>query len=288
MPRRIFGIAAAATVRERRPGRGWFAAALSGAALLLAISAILMRPGGARAQESQIASPTFDEKLGEIVPGDIEVILDNGSRARLADLIDRPTILSMVYYECPGLCTPLLNEICDVLGKSDLDPDREPFQLLTVSFEPRDTPATARAKRDNYAALLSRPLPRDTWRFCTADAANIQRLTGAVGFTYKRVGEDYIHPGGIVILSPTRKVVRYFYGTEFLPFDFKMGVIEAARENVLPTTARVLRFCYSFDPAARGYVFNLTRVVAFVMLFSAAFAVGVLLLVTRRPRRRET
>lgn len=241
----------------------------------------------AGAQESQVASPNFNEQLGAIIPGDIEVVDETGKSLRLADLIDRPTILSLVYYECPGICTPLLNEISDVLGKSDLDPRREAFQLLTVSFEPKDTPELARAKRDNYMKGLSRPMPPETWRFTVASEANIQRLTSAVGFAYKQVGEDYIHPGGIVILSPTRKIVRYFYGTEFLPFDFKMGVIEAARENVLPTTARVLRFCFSYDPAARGYVFNITRVVAIVMLMSLIFAVGVLFFIAKQHRLRE-
>ncbi len=179
----------------------------------------------------------------------------------MAQLVDRPTILNFVYFDCPGVCTPLLNEVADVLGKSDLDPRREPFQLLTVSFEPRDTPQVAAEKRANYLALLSRPLPPETWRFLTGDAEELRRLTAAAGFSYKKAGFEYIHPGGLILLSSERQIVRYLYGTEFLPFDFKMGVLEAAKGTVLPTTARLLTICFSYDPQGRTYVFNLLKVV---------------------------
>lgn len=228
----------------------------------------------------------FDEKLGEILPGDI-VLRDEGGQAKtLAEWIDKPTLLTMVYFDCPGLCTPLLNEVADILGKTDLDPKVTPFQLLTVSFEPRDTPATAAEKRMNYLKLLNRPFPPENWRFLTGDAEDLKRLTAGVGFRYKKVGFEYIHPGGLVILTPERKVSRYLYGTEFLPFDFKMGVIEAARGEVKPTTARFLEFCFSYDPQGRTYVFNIMRVVGSTMLLTLALFGGFLVYTTRKHRRK--
>lgn len=240
---------------------------------------------GTAVEEAGVAA--FEEHLGDIVPADIVLRDEQGNEVILGDFIDKPTILMFVYFECPGICTPLLNEVADILGKSGLHPDQQPFQILTVSFEPTDTPEMARAKRDNYLKLVGRPLPEDTWRFFTTDPENIARFTQATGFKYMRAGTEYTHPGGIMFLSPDRKIVRYFYGLEFLPFDFQMGVYEAARGKVTPTTARLLRFCFSYDPAGRTYVFNLARVIGVVMIVSLVFFLAFVLYSTRRPRRKE-
>ncbi len=238
-------------------------------------------------ESSQPGAVNFDEHLGEFIPGDIFLTDEYGHQVNMAEFIDKPTILNFVYFECPGICTPLLNEIADILGKSNLDPTKQPFQLLTVSFEPNDSPEMARAKRKNYLELVGRPLPEETWRFFTGDAENIARFTEAAGFRYKRAGKEYTHPGGIVILSPERKIVRYFYGVKFLPFDFQMGVYEAAQGKVVPTTARLLQFCFSYEPESRTYVFNLARVVAVVMITSLLFFIVFLYFSTRRHRRKE-
>ncbi len=229
----------------------------------------------------------FEEHLGETVPGDITLIDEDGNEVLFSDFVDKPTLVSMVYFECPGICTPLLNEVADILGKSRLDPTKQPFQLLSVSFEPKDTPAMAKSKQENYLKLVGRTLPPDTWRFFTADQENIDRLTAALGFKYKRAGKEYTHPGGLSILSPERKIVRYLYGLQFLPFDFEMGVYEAASGTVRPTTARLLQFCFSYDPEGRTYVFNLARVVAVVMLTSVAFFIIFLIYSTRARRGKE-
>ena len=229
----------------------------------------------------------FVEQLGETIPGDIVLRDEDGNLVDMATFLDKPTILNFVYYECPGICTPLLNEIADILGKSNLHPDNQSFQLLSVSFEPKDTPAMAKEKRTNYLNQVGRPLPEDTWRFFTGDAENIKRMTEAVGFGYKSAGGEYIHPGGVIMVSPERKIVRYFYGIQFLPFDFQMGVYEASKGKVTPTTARLLNFCFSFDPVGRTYVFNLARVVGSVMLISIVFFGVFLYFTTRRSRQRE-
>lgn len=226
----------------------------------------------------------FDEHLGEIVPGDIQLTDSEGNQVLLSDLVDRPTFVTMVYFECPGICTPLLNEQADILGKSRLNPEKQPFQMISVSFEPKDTTAMAAEKQANYLKLVGRPLPPNTWRFFTADQEDIDKLTHALGFRYKRAGKEYTHPGGIAILSPERKIVRYLYGLEFLPFDFEMGVYEAAKGTVRPTTARLLQFCFSYDPEGRTYVFNLARVIAVVMITSIVLFLIFLYFSTRKKR----
>jgi protein SCO1/2 len=253
---------------------------------LMALAALLAGAGPAAAQLNEEAVE-FTEMLGEYVPADITLIDEEGQPVDFGEFVDKPTILMMVYYTCPGICTPLLTEVADILGKSNLHPDKTPFQLAAVSFEPEDTPQVAKEKRANYLKLVGRDLPEDTWRFFTADQANIDAITGAVGFKYKRAGTEYTHPGGLIILSPDRKIVRYLYGTSFLPFDFQMGVHEATEGRVMPTTARLLQFCFSYDPEGRTYVFNLARVIAVVMITSVVFFLLFLIYTTRGRRGRK-
>ena len=229
----------------------------------------------------------FTEHLGEFIPADIELVDEEGNRVNLGEFIDKPTILTLVYYECPGICTPILTEVADILGKTNLDPNEIPFQLLTVSFDVRDKPAMAAKKRSNYMKQVNRPLPPETWRFFTGNQENIDKLTKAVGFSYQRAGADFTHPGGLILLSPERKIVRYLYGIEFLPFEFKMGIIEAAQGKVQPTTAKLLRYCFSYDPEGRTYVFNIARVVASVMIISVLFFIAFLVFVTRKDRGKN-
>ena len=251
---------------------------------IVALLTVLAVPAVAQLNEDSVE---FAEHLGEIVPGDIVLRDENGDPVVLSEFVDKPTIVSMVYFECPGICTPLLNEVADILGKSNLDPDKQPFQLVSISFEPKDTPEMARQKQENYLKLVGRELPADTWRFFTADQENIDKMTTALGFAYKRAGKEYTHPGGLVILSPERKIVRYLYGLKFLPFDFQMGVFEASTGTVRPTTARLLNFCFSYDPEGRTYVFNLARVVAVVMITSVVFFIIFLVYSTRNRRGKE-
>ena len=260
-----------------------FGATLLGATLLGALEF------GATVAMAQLNEDAveFNEHLGEYVPGDITLFDEQGNPVVLGDIVDKPTLVTMVYFECPGICTPLLNEVADILGKSRLDPVKQPFQLISVSFEPKDTAEMARAKQENYLKLVGRPLPPDTWRFFTGDQENIDKLTAALGFQYKRAGKEYTHPGGMSILSPDRKIVRYLYGLQFLPFDFEMGVYEASTGTVRPTTARLLSFCFSYDPEGRTYVFNLARVVGVVMITSILFFIAFLVYSTRAKRGKE-
>jgi len=229
----------------------------------------------------------FTEHLGEYVPADIELVDEEGKNVKLGEFISKPTILVLVYYNCPGICTPILTEIADVLGKTNLDTDKIPYQILTVSFDVRDKPDMAAKKRSNYLKQVRPPIKPETWRFFTGNQKNIDKLTKAVGFSYIRSGEDFTHPGGLILLSPDRKIVRYLFGIEFLPFEFKMGIMEAAQGKVSPTTAKILRYCFSYDPEGRTYVFNIARVVATVMIISIIFFILFLVFVTRRKRGKQ-
>jgi protein SCO1 len=270
---------------EKTESSRWFFKLMIASILVLFCSPLLQAEEAADLEPAPVQEAVeFNDQLGKFIPEGISLINEKGETVLLKDFIDKPTILSLVYYECPGICTPLLDEVADVMGKTNLDPKKTPFQLLTVSFNPTDTSEMAAGKQKNYLKLLSKPYPQDTWRFFTGDAENIKKLTDAVGFHYKKVGFEYIHPGGLILISPQGKIVRYLYGLKFLPFDFQMGIIEAMKGKVTPTTARLLQYCFSYDPAGRTYVFNIARVVGSVMLISIVFFAGFLVFVTRKMR----
>jgi protein SCO1/2 len=227
----------------------------------------------------------IDEKLGQSVPLDIKLIDENGDRVTLRDLVNKPTLLTLNYYRCAGLCTPLLNGVADMLQKIDLAPGKD-FQVLTVSFDARDTAEMAAKKKENYVKQLGASFPASAWRFLTGDPISTKRLADSVGFRFAKHGEDYVHPAAIMVLSPTGVVSRYLYGTTYLPADVKMAVTEAAQGRSGPTIARLLRICYSYDPAGHTYSLNVTRIAAAVTLL-LAIGFGVAITVTRRKGRNK-
>jgi protein SCO1/2 len=223
-----------------------------------------------------------DEKLGQTVPLDLPLVDERGERVSLGKLLDKPTILTLNYFRCTGLCTPLLNGIAELLQRTDQIPGRD-FQVLTVSFDPRDDAELAGLKKQNYLKQLRPGFPPDAWRFLTGDPVSTKRLADAVGFHFAKRGDDYVHAGAIMVLSSKGRVTRYLYGVTFLPFDVKMAVAEAAAGHAGPTIARFLKFCYSYDPAGRRYFLDITRVAGgFTLLLAVGF--GIALAVTRKKR----
>ncbi|HHM24025.1 MAG TPA: SCO family protein [Bacteroidetes bacterium] len=219
-----------------------------------------------------------EERLGEDVPGSLQFLDEQGNPVRLDTLITKPTILSLVYYSCPGICTPLLSGIVDVLEKLDMQPGKD-YEVVTISFDERDTPKLSRQKKNNYLKAFRKPFPPDAWHWLTGDSASIRAITQAVGFHYKRQGNDFVHPGLIIILSPDRKIVRYLYGITFLPFDVKMALTEASEGRVGPTISKVLLYCFSYDPEGKKYAFNFlkvtgTLVILLALLFAAYLVIG--------------
>ena len=202
-------------------------------------------------------------------------------------MLGKPTILALVYYECPGICTPLLNNLVDTLDRSELVLGKD-YQVITISFDPKDTPALAAKKKANYLKQFHQPIPPEAFRFLTGDQAAIDKITEVVGFRYMATGKDFNHPGVLTILSADGKVMRYLYGVNFMPFDIKMAVIEAARGQPMPSINRALAFCYSYDPQGRKYVFSTLKVSGSVMVFTLGLFVIWLVISSRRHRKELT
>lgn len=228
----------------------------------------------------------IEEHLGRRVPMDLTFCDENGATVKLGSLIKKPTVLSLVYYSCPGICTPLLNGKLEVLDRIGLAPGKD-FLAITVSFDDRDTPKLARQKRDNYTELFSRPFPKEAWRFLTGDAQNIARLTEAVGFRYKREGQDFVHSGAIFVLSPDGKIARYLYGTSFQPFDLQLAITEASKGHTGPTISKMLLYCFSYDPQGRRYFLDITRIAGVLVILAAVTAVTTLAAIARRRGPRD-
>lgn len=227
-----------------------------------------------------------EEKLGLAVPVDLVFNDETGAPVALKSLLGKPTILTLVYYDCPGICTPLLNNLVNTLDGVDLIPGKD-YQVITISFDPKDSPPIASKKRVNYLKQFHRPVAPEAWRFLTGNQAAIDQITDAVGFHYKKVGEDFNHPGVLMVLSPDGRMMRYLQGTIFLPFDIKMAVIEASKGHQMPTVNRVLSFCFSYDPEGRKYVFATLKVAGSVMVMFIGMFIAWLIISSRRFRKES-
>ena len=183
----------------------------------------------------------IEEHLDQYVPEDIHIINQDGDTVTIGSIINKPTILSLVYYRCPGICSPLMNGIAEVIQKSDMKIG-EDYQVFTISFDTRETTELAKRKRINYLSQITKPEAENGWYFFTGDSINIARLTDAVGFRYKQSGNDFTHAASLMVLSPEGKITRYLNGIQFLPFEFKMAIVEASKGQSGPTINKILQF----------------------------------------------
>jgi len=223
------------------------------------------------------------EHLDTIIPANITFNNEHGQPVQLKSLITKPTILSLVYYDCPGICPMLLSGVSDVIEKMGLELGKD-YQVITVSFNDDDTPAASVEKKRNFLRAHSKPRA-EYWQFLTGDSANIYSLTNALGYNFTRTGNDFMHPACILVLSPEGKVTRYLYGTSYLPFDVKMAIIEAQKGQSRPTINRVLEYCFSYDPEGRRYTLQVTKISATIIIF---FAVVLLIILITRSSRKKT
>lgn len=206
------------------------------------------------------------EKLETTIPSDIKLVNQDGDTVLLGNIVNKPTVLSFVYFRCPGICSPLMDGLADVIGQSDMEIGKD-YQVLTVSFDYREGTDLALRKHDNYLHLVNKEAAKKGWTFFTADSATISRFTNAAGFGFKRTGNDFVHAAALIVLSPERKITRYLNGIYFQPFEFKMAMVEASRGKSGPTINRVLQFCYAYDPEGKRYAMNITRVSGILIAF---------------------
>ncbi len=259
--------------------------------LIPLLIAVLCGPAVVRASASVVppVEVGLNEHLGDVVPRDLRFISETGDTVVLGDLIDRPTLLSLVYYTCPSICRPLLDEVAGMLAKLatvDMQPERD-YRVVTISFDQFDSPAGSARLKDEYYRRLPGAFPREAWTFLTADSTTIARLTQAVGFGFKRNESDpnFAHPTTLIVLSPEGKITRYLVGAEYLPLDIKLALIEAREGRIGATIVKFYKFCFSYDPSGERFVLNVTRVVGLSTLVGIAAIVVFVAAGRRRDKR---
>jgi protein SCO1/2 len=230
----------------------------------------------------------FDQNLDRMVPLDVEFKDEYGRTVKIGDYFgQRPVVLSFVYYGCPMLCLQSLSSLASTLGVLSENPG-EHFEVVSISIDPRETPALALEKKKHYVERSGKPSIAAGWHYLTGTETNIQRVTNAAGFRYvwDEPTQQYAHPAGIVIATPHGKISRYLFGIDYGPRDLRLALLDATKEKIGSPLDRVLLYCYHYDLATGRYSLAIMRIVQ-VGGAATALSLGAMILVlTRRERRR--
>jgi protein SCO1/2 len=199
---------------------------------------------------------TIEQRLNQQVPLDLVFRDEYGRSLPLSTYFsgNKPVLLALVYYNCPMLCTLILNGVVSSLKAVSFDPGKD-FEVVAVSFDPRDTPEIAARKKAGYLQRYRRPGTDNGWHFLTGGEESIKALTSALGYRYTfdpKTGQ-FAHASAIMILTPQGKLSRYFYGVEYAPRDIRLGLVEASQNKIGNPVDQALLFCYHYDPATGKY-----------------------------------
>lgn len=259
-----------------------------GLTLLLCV-VVFLASGVSRAQTARPALLTdvgIDQKLNERVPLDLSFRDDTGNTVRLREYFgEKPVILSLVYYDCPMLCTQVLNGLERSLQGISLDVGKQ-FNVVTLSINPRETPGLAAVKKRIYAGMYGRRLAEQGWHFLTGEEEAIKELARAVGFHYAYDPESgqYAHATAIMVLTPDGRLSRYFYGIQYPSRDLRLGLVEASAGKIGTPVDQLLLFCYHYDPATGKYGLVILNVVRAAGLATVLAIAGLVLVLFRRER----
>jgi protein SCO1 len=238
---------------------------------------------GASVKPRLLEDVGLDQKLGSQVPLDLTFRDENGKPTPLQNYFgQKPVILTLVYYQCPMLCTQVLNGLLHTLKELPMDVGKQ-FNVVTISIDPRDKPVLATAKQMMYASLYGRPGALEGWHFLTGDEPEIKRLASAVGFRYAYDPESgqFAHASGIMVLSPEGRLSRYFYGIQYPSRDLRLGLVEASAGKIGSPIDQILLFCYHYDPVTGKYGLVITNVIRAAGLLTV-LVLGALIWVLRR------
>jgi len=229
----------------------------------------------------------IDQKLNEQVPLDLAFRDEQGRTVRLGDYFGkRPVLLALVYYDCPMLCTQVLNGLTSAVNVLSFDAGKE-FDVVAVSFDPREKPADASAKKAAYLQHYRHPGSDAGWHFLTGDAPSIDALTRAVGFRYRYDAklDQFGHASALFVLTPEGRISRLFFGIEYAPRDLRLGLIEAAGSRIGTPVDQILLYCFHYDPKSGKYgavIMNIVRLCGAATVLALAASI---LVFSRRSRR---
>lgn len=249
-------------------------------------------------QEGQLSLPAsntppllqgvgIDQNLNAQVPMGLPFRDETGQTVTLGQYFrDKPVVLALVYYECPGLCDLILNGLSHAMQQISLNAGSD-YQVVTVSFNPKETWQLAFAKKGNYLEKYNRPGAKEGWHFLTGDEPSIKTLADTVGFHYKydQASQQYVHASAIYVLTPEGKVSKYFYGIDYNPRDFRLGLVDASSNKIGTVADRVLLFCCQYDPTTGKYGLAIARVTRVLGTATALCLFGFIFVMLRRDRR---
>src|SRR6202789_3317096 len=265
--------------------------------LIAAAVALALLPPSAQAQlqgpvqdigvrPSLLKEVGIDQKLNQSIPLDLVFRDEHGKSVQLGDYFgQKPVILSMVYYNCPMLCTQVLNGIESSLKLIPMDIGKQ-FNVVTVSIDPTERPVLADAKQALNTGLYGRPGAAEGWRFLTGDEPQIRQLANALGFryAYDPDSKQFAHASAIMIATPEGKISRYLYGIQFPSRDLRLGLVEASEGKIGTPVDQILLFCYHYDPATGKYGLLISHVIQAGGLLTVLI-LGVAILILFRGER---
>jgi protein SCO1/2 len=259
------------------------------------------------APQTQVYAPSrllqevgINQKMGAQIPLDLPFKDESGREVELRQYFGKPMILALVYYQCPSLCNLVLNGIARSVKDLDLAPG-DKYQVVAVSFDPREIPSMAAAKREAYLEQMYPKDPRRQaaaargWHFLTGPETSSKALADAVGFryVYDQMTNQYAHSSAITILTPGGRIARYFYGIEYPSRDVRLGLVEASNEKIGTPTDQVLLYCFHYDPATGKYALVVMNVLRLAALITLGALLTFMIVMFRRdfrgsPARRGT
>jgi protein SCO1/2 len=231
----------------------------------------------------------IEQRLGNQIPLDLRFRDETGREVRLGEYFGkgRPVALTLVYYECPMLCNQVLNGAVGAFQALSFTAGKE-FEVVTVSFDPREGPELAAKKKETYLRRYKREGAEAGWHFLTGDKASIDALADAVGFRYvwDEQSQQFAHASAVMVATPQGKLSHYFYGIDYAPRDLRLALVEASEGKVGSPVDSLILFCYHYDPASGRFapVMGVLRAAGVLTVFGV---VGLVAYLIRKTRRRE-
>jgi protein SCO1 len=241
----------------------------------------------ASARPAALEGVGIEQRLDAQVPLDLPFRDEAGRAVHLSDYFGkRPVLLALVYYDCPMLCTQVLNGLLSALNVVSFDAGKE-FDVVIVSFDPREKPADASAKKSAYLSRYRRPAADSGWHFLTGEAPAIAELAKAVGFRYRydETRNQFAHASAVYILTPSGRISRYFFGIEYAPKDLRLAFVEAADSRIGTPVDQILLYCFHYDPKTGKYGAVIVNIVRLAGAATVALIALSILLMSRRRRR---
>jgi len=234
--------------------------------LLIIVISYYHAPAYAISNTADLKEIGIDEKLGETIDLDVDFINQDGEQVKLRRFLnEKPVVINMLYLSCPRICTFALDGSLEVINETNDLKIGTDYEFLSISFNPEETDLiSAEKSKKYYSGFKDKSInPENGWSFLTSDSENINKLTQAIGYNFKKDGEEYAHPSALVVLTPEGKVSRYLYGLQHNPKDFKLALIESSDGKIGKSSLanKVLLFCYQFDPIGKRYALKALNIV---------------------------